>query len=473
MALTEWRQDLPMSKVKKGPSRKKMKMLTESIASLHHPSTSYIYGFLCLVYDGITTIPDIKEKMKKLFVSASMQLAVEDSDVETYLQVLRTNGLVTFDSSREEVFLTPKGREVAEAGVLENQHISYWMRKFLTERAVMLITSIFLLVLAFLKIGTGLRLNSQGMFTEGFENLTDLAKVVIIYLGLRYSRDKLASVGIVCLMLVTGASMVWSGVVALLNSPNAPVYPTIEAFSIAFVSILLNLALLFLKGLVGRISGNLSLMSDAKDSEMNVYISLGVIIGFIFAIFHIYFMDAVIGILIAVLILKEGVEMLNEIWNVKEDDGAMDLSEINLRADMIFNSRLTDFLLASIRGSRKTAEILVSDFEEGLALGRHYYGAFADYCNDKLGPEIATKTLAVLIEEDYVRPLEDEVLSLTLKGVHMFYRAKAREYKRRARMFRDRKNSNFGFSISCLVIMLIIILLAIFAGDINAWLAAL
>ena len=81
----------------------------------------------------------------------------------------------------------------------------------------------------------------------------------------------------------------------------------------------MNSGLMYLKGMVGRTSGNLSILSDSKDSELNLKLSIGVLIGLTFAIFNIYFVDALVGIIIAVLVFKEGIVIIWELIKKEED----------------------------------------------------------------------------------------------------------------------------------------------------------
>lgn len=362
------------------------------------------------------------------------------------------------------IHLTKDGEKLVELSYYLTSHASYWMNLLFNEKTMLITTAIFLIILSSLKILVGLQLASLGMINEGFENLTDLIKVAIIYLiGFKLKKDKLASIIIVVTMMFTGVILIWSGIEALLNP--APIIPTVQAYMICLFSIILNLALMFLKSLVGRISGNLSLLSDSKDSGLNVKISFGVAIGLIFAIFRIYFVDALIGIIIAILIFKEGFEVLRELLATEEE---FDITEIKVLADQIYDDRLTGYILGSIVREGLTREILLRNFEQGLILGRLYYIGFADFFYHNLGAEIAEKHLNKLMKGKFIEKLGEQLI-LTPKGLQTYYKAKAKEYNDRAKRVYVGPRLRRGY-IYFITFLIAFILLIVFANEINQWL---
>lgn len=57
----------------------------------HDPHEGFFYGFLCLIYDGLNKIEDLKAQMRLFFMSATKQVIVEEQNVEEYLQYARKN----------------------------------------------------------------------------------------------------------------------------------------------------------------------------------------------------------------------------------------------------------------------------------------------------------------------------------------------------------------------------------------------
>jgi hypothetical protein len=430
-----------------------------------HPHNNFLYAFLCFLYDGIQTIEEIKKKMCNLFISSTSQVVISEEDIKEYYLIALRRGLIIDDSGN--VKLTKEGKKLVEISYYHNLYTSHYLRIFLSAKTVMIATAVFLIIISLLKILVGMQSGSQGMLTEGFENLTDLVKIGIVGLiGIYFKKDKFASVIIICLMMFTGVTLIWSGIEALIYL--SPVVPTVEAYIIVIVSIALNAGLAFLKSIVGRSSGNLSLLSDSKDSLLNVRISIGVLIGLTFAIFQIYFVDSLIGIIIAIFVFKEGIEILREIL-VKDKE--FDITSIKVFADSIYDNRLTAYILGSIRRENLTIQQLVDRFEEGLAFGRQYYEGFADYFYTDLGAKTAVKYITKLIKGEYIEVLNEE-LFLTKKGLKAFYSSKAKEFRGRSQSISVRSKFKLR-DVYCIIVIIILLLLVIFGPQINLWISNL
>ena len=439
------------------------KLMSNHYPSRHEPHDNFMYAFLCFVYEGVNTIEIIKKKMRPLFIAATKQVLVSDEDVEEYFLSAKKEKLILIHSDKS-IHLTDEGRKLVEVSYYHNLYTSHYLRLFFSEKTVMSTTAIVLIILSIMKILTGLHLGSHAMLTEGFENLTDLFKIIIIVvLSFNLKKDKIASIIIIGMMLFTGFSLAWSGIEALLNP--TPIIPTIQAYIISIVSIILNLGLLFLKSMVGRISGNISLLSDSKDAQLNMRISGGVLIGLTFAIFKIYFVDALIGIIIAILVFIDGVVIIRELLAKEED---FDITSIKVYADNLYNTRLTSYILGSIRRENLTVEQLLANFELGLAAGRLYYEGFADFFYKELGTNSAKKHLHQLMEGKYIEET-NKTLFLTQKGLKAFYKAKKREFGQRAQNTASGRRITLKTMV-CLLFLLAFILIIIFAPQINQWL---
>ena len=431
----------------------------------HEPHESFLYAFLCLIYDGHDSLDLIKKQLRLIFISSTKQAIIEDEDIEEYYQQAKRKGLIS--QNENKILLTEIGKDLVEYSYFWNLHTSHYMGIFFSKYTVMIGTAIFLIILSILKIITGLQLGSEGMLNEGIENLTDLIKIgIILVFSIKLNNDKIASLIIISLMLYTGFTLAWSSVEALLN-PHVLV-PTVQAFVITILSMLLNAGLMILKGIVGRNSGNLSILSDSKDSELNIKISAGVLVGLIFAMFNIYFLDDLVGLIIAFLIFKEGIAIIREIIAKEED---FDIRAIKVFADHIYDDRLTSYLLGSIRRETITRKELLRNFEHGLELGRLYYEGFADFFYKELGRDIAEKHLDALIQGNLIKE-ENGELYPSEKGMRYFYKVKAKEYLIRMRNLKGAKHFNSRHAFCC-ILFILFILLFIFAPQINSWFLSL
>jgi len=471
MSLERLKSKFPKKRNKKYLNEMGLKSQKELFPSGGGPQDDFLYSFLALIYDGYSNLDEIKDQMRYIFTTTMRQLIITDENIDEYLNIALSKNLLLI-SDNSMLFLTKKGQIYVESCYLEIQHESYWLKKFLSERAVMTISALFLVMLSVLKITTGRQISSQGMINDGFENLTDLIKVgIIVMISLQLKKDKLASIIILVMMLFTGVSLIWSGIESLVF-PSI-ITPTVQGYFIIFLSIMFNLGLMFLKGLVGKTSGNLSLISDSKDSKLNMLISMGVLVGLTFAIFNIYFIDGIVAIIIAIIVSKEGIEILIEIIKKRED---FDLSMIKIFADNIFDNKLTGYLLANITREDFDRNTLLLKFEQGLNLGRKYYNGFADFFYSDLEGKVAEKYLNTLIAGGYIKNSKNK-LELTNKGKQNYFKLKKLERFTHMRHQSKKATKKLYSIISSIICITLVTLLIIFGPMItealNSWLASI
>jgi hypothetical protein len=78
------------------------------------------------------------------------------------------------------------------------------------------------------------------------------------------------------------------------------------------IAILAAVFLFYYQRFVGKVTNSLTLISQSVDSKNHIFIGTSVIIGAIFAISGIYFVDALIGLIVGANIFKDAVGLLRE-----------------------------------------------------------------------------------------------------------------------------------------------------------------
>ena len=76
----------------------------------HDAHEGFFYGFLCLIYDGVNKVEDLKKQMRLFFISATKQIVVEEQDVEEYLQYARKKQLI-IENPDGNIYLTEDGKK--------------------------------------------------------------------------------------------------------------------------------------------------------------------------------------------------------------------------------------------------------------------------------------------------------------------------------------------------------------------------
>jgi hypothetical protein len=472
---TKLKSNYSKKELRSGPDAKVLAKL--SSLGLTQWLTNVLHVFLGILFDtddGLT-VTQLKERLRRLYISGTFDLVVEDEKIDEIIETAVDRGLAKRGGDQELLQLTKKGRRVAQNSFHLVLHHEWWSNMFMRENVVLIVTAIVLFILSAVKILTGLRIGSDAMLTEGAENLTDFLKIGIIFAGIRLNRTRLASWIIIGMMLLTGGGMLWSSIASLVSPALRVVAPGIVAYIVVVLSLVLNYVLMVYKGLVGRISGNLSLLSDAKDSEINIVISLGVLAGFLFAILNLQVVDTIVGVLIALFCIKEAISLAIEVY---KQDETFDITNIKVNSDRLYENRLTGYLLGSIHRRRLSADELQQDFSDGLALGRLYYRNMADYCYTDIGAATVRKHLELLIKQNLVSFDEKDRLYLTNRGLKAFYKAKSVEYDYHSRIIGITGRSFwklFGIIIRAkllyLVFFVIVGLLIVFADQIKAFIS--
>ena len=123
----------------------------------------------------------------------------------------------------------------------------------------------------------------------------------------------------------------------------------------------------FYQRYVGKSNGSLALISQSIDSKNHIYVAAAVIIGAIFSVFGIHFVDALIGAFVAIRILIDGFRLSKEAFSsIKGEETDFSKYEIPLERHWHL-SKLETFrawILYSIKEDNlNTKEELVNSLE--------------------------------------------------------------------------------------------------------------
>ena len=388
---------------------------------------NFSYAVLKAINEGINTNEKLNTHFKYLFGPEHhhlISLAISQKNISEALKFLKSKNLISKVNGKYKI--TYLGNKANFEANFELRHELYWVKRFLTEKMTIILSFTVLVILASLKIIFGLLLPSDGLFNDGIENLTDVIKVIIILLSIRYNKDRLGSIGIMIMMLITGFTLGYGAILELLTPESySNIFEWINVqfqltkqfniigFLIAGFSIFLNIGLWQMKFMVGKRSGNLSILSDAKDSVNNTYIGIGVIIGLFFENFlGISILDILVGLVISIIIMYDGMETLTELISKGEN---IDIDAIRVAGDNRYLDRISYWIIINVEREEFTPEGLNTAFLKGLELGYRYYGEFAVIGYHNLSEKGCHKNLQVLSNEGIIKK-ENDKLYLTDKG---------------------------------------------------------
>ncbi|MCE5213328.1 MAG: cation transporter [Methanobacterium sp.] len=169
--------------------------------------------------------------------------------------------------------------------------------------------------LALLKLGAGLISGSMGLIADGTDATMDTVEAVLVWLGIKYHRENLSTFLVIFGLFIASISVGYDSITHILASLAGNAEPITLPYLVIAVEMIAILAAVFLfyyQRFVGKISNSLTLISQSVDSKNHIYIGFSVILGAIFAINGIYFVDAVIGLVVAAGIFIDAVDLLRE-----------------------------------------------------------------------------------------------------------------------------------------------------------------
>lgn len=311
---------------------------------------------------GLTTPAPGTKKYKK------WQKEIDDG-----LSHLLNKGLVAVDEYGVYK-LTEDG--VDEAGKLNQdfqkftQHLRNFFSSGQTTAKISIIVNV---LLSALKLGVGFIFNSMALIADGFDNVVDVVSAIVVWLGINYKRELLSTMFIIVVMFITGIGIVYGAVTRIIHPET--VEAGVFALAAAVVSGLVCYLMSLYQYAVGKNTGSLCLISQSIDSKNHAFVAGGVLVGIIFAAFGIFIVDSIVGLVVAILILKSAIELTIETSRVAGGE-ELDLSKFARAEEKAFEKHRRDYfkswLLFCLREANTRQDIIArykkSFATEGLPL---------------------------------------------------------------------------------------------------------
>ncbi len=226
------------------------------------------------------------------------------------------------------------------------------------------------------------------------------------------------------MMFATAISVGYDSAVTILEAIKSSISPISMPYLVVVtecVALIAALILSYYQRFVGRKNGSLALISQSIDSKNHIYIAAAVIVGAIFSIAGINFVDALIGGFIAFKILVDGFGLTKEmLQSVRGEE--TDLSKYQLPFEKKWHlGKLETFrtwILYSIKEDKlNTREALINSLEETFKTGylpilsEFKFGLGKDYDFEGNFSDL----IKPLVDEGYLLENDEELL-LTEKG---------------------------------------------------------
>jgi Co/Zn/Cd efflux system component len=308
---------------------------------------------ICLS-DGPRTVAELQEQFiefprrfgffVELFDRDSIEQGVLTDELLRDLQKMQEAGWV--ERQEDRFALTPLGHEKAAERVAGLRRAGALARKLAQPETVSKVSLGVHLALAAFKLPAGLLSGSIGLINDAADTLLDGVASLLVYAGLRLNRERAVNVVLVLLMLGTGILTLYEAARRFFVpfEPDADWY----AFLAALVSALVCLGLWGYQRYVGLRSTSVALITQSVDSRNHVLVALSVTSGLIASLLRFSLLDTLVGVAVAILILKSAVESgVETLRSFRE--GEADLSRYKLglleRVDQFQQAQLRDWIL--------------------------------------------------------------------------------------------------------------------------------
>ncbi len=298
--------------------------------------------------------------------------------------------------------------------------------KILNSNSVLIKSFLGLFSLSLLKIFIGL-FNSESLLAEGFENFLDCVAVVLIGIGIRFKKEKLINIILICLMGFTAISILINSIQSLIIGPE-PESNIIFIITIAIISIFLNTYLRILKNFIGKKNRNSSLIASAIDSKINIILSISIMLGALLSSFgtaigipFFYYFDPIIAIFVCLLIFKEVIEIFIEIIVFHNEE--IEYEKFQMKYEENFREFIIKWILAVYFDNYDleiTVKQLDENFQKSLMKGEEVYTEFASFGLYLFKEKGIVSVIKELIEENLISQSNDKILKITEKGKYLY-----------------------------------------------------
>ena len=273
---------------------------------------------LMILADGDKTLPEILDGFMRFMyhfghfgreeVVAGFSAETFTAAVEQAIGELERKGMVI--QNGEVYSLTPEGQQRAEKMQRQYREFGRLVESLLHPQTVSLVSLGVHIILAILKLIAGTISGSIGLISDGMDTAMDGLSSMLVFVGLRLKKEQIVNVVLVLLMLGVGIGAGYEAVKRVFIPEK--VEANLLTFADAILSGLICLLLSLYQRYVATRSGQQALIAQAVDSRNHAIVAVGVITGLVATLLRFPLVDTLVGLAVAVVILKSGVELALE-----------------------------------------------------------------------------------------------------------------------------------------------------------------
>ena len=316
------------------------------------------------IWDYLTRFPQFERKIKKEENLKKVRAYIKD-----HINRAINQGFISEKSGKYH--LTPKGREMAHH---MQEAIPIFIGNIFSPKMVSVVTIVIHILLTAVKCGFGAIFHSAGLLSDGIDNGVDTISSVLVWLGIKFDREKISSFFIIIMMFVSLIGIAIASINKIIKP--GPVKEGLVVFIVSGVCGILMLFLSIYQYVVGKRNSNFAIMCQSVDSRNHFLTSLLVCFGIILSIlaerqdaFWLFYADAAASIIIGCLILKSATELLVEL--LKPGGKPEDVSHFMRKSQERMKRRsiyrwLSDTLMDNPLTEKELEEIFTERFCKGV-----------------------------------------------------------------------------------------------------------
>jgi cation diffusion facilitator family transporter len=225
--------------------------------------------------------------------------------------------------------------------------------------------------LSVIKMLAGIFGGSVGLIADGADTTVDTLAAGVVWFGIRIKKEIVGTLISILLFFATAVLLIYESVMSLSENIEGTFVPMSRPYLVIFIELIalvLMFALSVYQRLIGRRNRSLALISQSIDSKNSMYSSGAVIVGALFSIIGVYWVDAVVGGLIGVRITLDGIELMRQVINSMHGKEA-DFSKFKLpfenHIETMRTESLQNWMLYTVhREKAKTKKQIIQSLEE-------------------------------------------------------------------------------------------------------------
>jgi hypothetical protein len=243
-----------------------------------------------------------------------------------------------------------------------------------------------------------------GLINDATDTLLDGLSSLLVYAGFRFDKERAVNVVLVLVMLGTGAFTCYEAVRRFFIpfEPEANVF----TFVAAIVSALVCLALYAYQRFVGVRSGSVALITQSVDSRNHVIVAASVTAGLIASLLRFPLLDTLVGLVVALLILKSAFELAVEVVRSLGEE-EIDVSRYEFgfheKYEQFRRGQLCDWMLYLVeKGKAQTRAELIAQARQALDFSDHPTLRELGLAEQPQASETVEESVATLFERGWL-----------------------------------------------------------------------